>query len=104
MFELVPPKSKKVEYKSLYDNRTYTLKVFDFEEHSLYRALLIECSKFDKKDKLVSTDEEKYSVEVFKLGVVAISDVEGKFTPSWDVIKEISRKIVSINEVIEVEK
>jgi len=103
MFELVPPKSREVEYVSVYDKRTYTLKVFDFEEHGKYRSLLIDCSEFEK-DKLISTDDEKYNIELFKMGVVSISNVEGKFSPSWDVIKEIARQIVSINEVIEVEK
>jgi hypothetical protein len=94
-----------VEYVSVYDKRTYTLKVFDFEEHGRFRGLLLECSKFDKdKKKIISTDNEKYNVEVFKLGVVSVSGVKGKFTPSWDVIKEVANKIVSINETLEVEK
>jgi len=104
MFELVPPKSKKIEYTSVYDNRVYTLKVFDFEEHGKYRGVLLDCSKFDKNKKLISTNEESYNIEVFKLGVDSVSDVEGKFTPSWDVIKEVARKIANINEVIELEK
>ena len=105
MFELVPPKSMKVEYVSVFDKRTYTLKVFDFEEHGEFRGLLLKCSKYDEESKkVVSRDHEKYTVGIFKLGVVSISDVEGKFTPSWDVINEIANKIVSINETIELEK
>ena len=104
MFELVPPKSKKIEYKSVYDGRTYTLKVFDFEEHNVYRKLLIDCSEFEDNGKLKGTNEEQYNIEVFKHGVESISGVEGKFSPSWDVIKEVSRKIALINEVNEVEK
>lgn len=104
MFELVPPKSKVVEYVSVYDKLTYTLKVFDFEEHNKFRSLLIECSEFDESGKLLSTNDEDYTIKVCQLGIDSISGVDGKFTASWDVIKEIARKIVSINEVVELEK
>jgi hypothetical protein len=105
MFELVPPKSMKIEYMSVFDKRTYTLKVFDFEEHGTFRRLLLECSNYDEESKKVSSiDNERYAVEIFKIGVASISGVKGKFTPSWDVINEISSKIVSINETIEMEK
>lgn len=105
MFELVPPKSMNIEYKSAYDKRTYTLKVFDFEEHGKFRQLFLDCSTLHKKTKkFISMDKEKYDIGLCKMGIVSVSDVDGKFTPSWDVIKEIANKIVSINETIEVEK
>ena len=107
MYELVPPKSGLVEYKSVYyqeDNAPiFMLKIFDFEEDQEYTSLIIKNSDKDEDGKIIINNEQYY-IDLFRLGVPEIKGVEGKFTPSWKVIKEVVNKIVSINSVSELEK
>lgn len=113
MYELVPPKSKLIDYKSVYlgDKLTFKLKVFDFEEDEEYSQLIFkhakrkgkELVKDDKGNYII--DNENYYSDMFRLGVKEIHGLKGKkFTPSWKIIKEIVNKISSINSVQDLEK
>lgn len=113
MYELVPPKSKLIDYKSVYlgDKLTFKLKVFDFEEDEEYSQLIFKHAK-KKGNDFVSDedgnyiiDNESYYTDMFRLGVKEIHGLKGKkFKPAWKVIKEIVNKIRFINSVQDTEK
>ena len=106
MYELVPPQSKVVKFETPYlEGVAFNLKVFNFDEDEQYNALIFEHSNIGNAEgEEVEIDNENYYLEVFKLGVSDIEGVEGKFTPSWRVIKSVVNKIVAINSVTELEK
>lgn len=113
MFKLVPPKSKIIEYKSVYlDDITFVLKVFDFDEDDVSSSLLLKNAKLNEKGEFekdennrIIIENDKYYCDIFELGVKEIHGLKTEnFSPSWKVIKEIVNKILVINSVSDLGK
>jgi hypothetical protein len=113
MYKLVPPKSKTVEYKSVYlKDITFILKVFDFDEDDMSSSILLKNAKINDKgefekdeNKRIIINNDKYYCDIFELGVKEIHGLKTEnFSPSWKVIKEIVNEILVINSVSDLEK
>jgi len=104
MFELVPPKSKTIEYESIHLKEiTFILKVFNFEEDNKFTQIILD-NRIIADGKEDDFNGEQYYIDAFKLGVKEIKGIEGPFSPSWRVIKEIVNKIIEINTATNLEK
>jgi len=111
MYELVPPKSKLVDFKTiLLPGIVFKIKILDFEEDEKYSSLLLKNAR--EKDGEFEKDEnghfiiekDQYYIDCFKLFVPEIEGITGKFQPSWQVIKSVVNKATMLNSVQEAEK
>lgn len=112
MYNLVPPKSKIVEYESPYlKDVKFKVKVFDFEEDDKFQRLLFDNIETSENGELLKDEnghyllkEEQYYIDCFKMLVPEIIGITGTFSPSWSVIKSVVNYGKSINSVTELEK
>jgi hypothetical protein len=112
MYDLVPPKSKLIEYTSLYMSGViFSIKILDFEEDETFNSLLFKHAKKDSEGNVLkdekgnfTIDNEGYYIECFKLFIKEVKGVEGKFSPPWRVIKEVVNQAILANTVTELEK
>jgi len=121
-YNLVPPKSKLVEYKSVILSADspirFMLKVFDFEEDDNFSVLALEHARKNDDGTLFEDDNgdleilnDAYYVDMFKMGCPEIKGLKvnegeekAKFTPPWKVIKEVVNRVRRINTFIDLEK
>jgi hypothetical protein len=115
MYELVPPSSKVIEYKSVYmpdkKDSTFGLKIFNYDEDEQYTQIYLSSLK-TKDGEIVKDDSgtniidvEYFYIEILKLGLDNIDGKKDKkFSPSWKLTKELVNKIIDINSVANVGK
>jgi hypothetical protein len=122
MYNLVPPKSKLIEYKSVHltdkNSPTFMIKIFDFDEDNKFASLIFNhITTKDGKPVSVSdvsiddmskgeqkVDNDSYYCEIVKMGV-EIPDSDGKeVVLSWAIIRELANKVIECNNVVELEK